>query len=152
MAAVMRFAFLTALAVWLGETIFLSFVVAPTLFRQFPAAEAGRVMSALFAGYYAVAYVCGIVLVALTALWWRRGAIWKWACALAAIMLIAALYAGLVVRPRVGELRLLRQDPAVAAGAEEEFDRLHRLSVQLNAVVLLGGLAIAGLTAARLRD
>ena len=146
-----RFVCVVALAVWLGETVFLSFVVAPTLFRQFPVHEAGGIMSALFPAYYTVGGACGVALIASTALLWRAGTAWKVASAISAVMLVAVLYAGLALQPRVRELRLQRQAPTADAQVEAEFDTLHRRSVQLNALVLAGGIALAGVVAARLR-
>lgn len=151
MLSIARFVYVVALAVWLGETVFLSFVVAPTLFRQFPVHTAGGIMSALFPGYYAVGYACGVALLASTAILWRTAAAWKWASALSALMLVAVLYAGLIVQPRVRELRVQRQAATVSAQVEEEFDRLHRLSVQLNGFVLVGGVLLAGVAATRMR-
>jgi uncharacterized membrane protein len=144
---------LLALVVWLGETIFLSFVVAPTLFGAFPQ-EAGRVMSALFPWYYRVGYACGAILLVSSLALWRsagggvRGLV---TAGIATLMLVAVLYAGGVIQPRVRALRLEVHGPNPSATAKIEFDRLHRRSVQLNSVVLLGGLAITALTAAKLR-
>jgi hypothetical protein len=70
---------------------------------------------------------------------------------IATLMLVAVLYAGGVIQPRVRALRLEVHGPNPSATAKIEFDRLHRRSVQLNSVVLLGGLAITALTAAKLR-
>jgi hypothetical protein len=115
------------------------------LFGAFPVEEAGRVMSAIFPAYYRLGAACGVALVA-AALWlWRSGAGGRHALAacLAALMLAAVIYAGFVLQPRVGELRTLRHRPDAPAEMESEFQRLHRLSVQLNAVVLAGGLALS---------
>jgi uncharacterized membrane protein len=144
---------LLALTVWLGETIFLSFVVAPTLFSTFPQ-EAGRVMSALFPWYYRIGYACGVVLVASSFALWRWGAggvRGPVTIGLGVLMLAAVLYAGIVIQPRARTLRQEVHGANPTATAKAEFDRLHRLSVQLNSVVLLGGLAITALTAAKLR-
>lgn len=143
---------LLALAVWLGETIFLSFVVAPTLFSTFPQ-DAGRVMSALFPWYYRIGYACGAALLFSSLTFWRsaggvRGAA---SVGIAAIMLGAVLYAGVIIQPRARELRLEVHSPNPPAAAKDAFDRLHRRSVQLNSVVLLGGLALAAMTAAKLK-
>ena len=144
---------LLALAVWLGETVFLSFVVAPTLFSTFPQ-EAGRVMSALFPWYYRIGYVCGLILlVSSFALWrWGAGGVrGPVTVGVTALMFAAVLYAGIVIQPRVKTLRLEVHGPNPTSTAKAEFDRLHRLSVQLNSVVLFGGLAITALAAAKLK-
>ncbi len=151
-----RLLYVLALCVWLGETIFLSLIVAPTLFRNFPTPQAGEVMSALFPSYYQVGYGCGAVLLVsavVLARGARRGAgTWGGAALVSGLMLATVLYAGLVVQPRVHALRPQLREPAVAPEVKAEFDQLHRRSVQLNGAVLVGGLLLAGLTATRLKD
>jgi hypothetical protein len=144
-----RLLFQLALAVWLGETIFLSLVAAPVLFTSMPAAEAGQVMSLLFPYYYGVGAGCGALLVIAAVVLWRRlrgGALW-WASggAFAAVMVAITIYAAVVMQPRLHALRAARD--AGDATAQAEFDRLHHLSVQLNGAVLLGNLLILGLVA-----
>jgi uncharacterized membrane protein len=145
---------LLALIVWVGAVVFFSFVVAPALFGAFPAVEAGRAVGALFPLYYRLGYVCGGVLV-LTSVLLRRGAAartwWGVNAGLAGIMLAATLYAGVVLLPRASALRPQIHDPTAPPAAKEEFDRLHRLAVQLNGAVLLGGIAVSFITAAALR-
>jgi hypothetical protein len=62
MAVFGRWLYLTALMVWVGEIVFFSFVVAPKVFRTFPAADAGRAVSAIFPTYYVIGYICGAIL------------------------------------------------------------------------------------------
>jgi uncharacterized membrane protein len=144
---------LLALAVWLGETIFLSFVVAPTLFRTFPQ-EAGGVMSGLFPSYYRIGYACGVILLVSSLALWRSetgGVRGPMTIGVAALMLAAVLYAGIIIQPRARALRLEVHSASPPPAAKVEFDRLHRRSVQLNSVVLLGGLAITAMIAAKLK-
>jgi uncharacterized membrane protein len=51
---VLKFLYLAALVVWLGEVVFFSFVAAPAAFRTLPTPEAGRVVGAIFPLYYAL--------------------------------------------------------------------------------------------------
>lgn len=149
-----RIVFLLALIVWLGEVLFLSFAVAPAVFRNFAVEEAGRVVSVLFPIYYKIGAVCGVVLLmaalVLRSLGESRGA-WTVSAAIVAVMLAATLYAAIVVQPRAQSLRPQLHQADVPAAVKEEFDGLHRLAVQLNAGVLLGGLAVAILAALRLK-
>ena len=147
-------AHLVALAVWLGETVFFGVVVAPALFGGLEREQAGAVTALIFPGYYTVGYVCGVVLV-LTAIALRQrsrpgGGLWLAAAAVAAVMLAACLFAGLVVLPDADALRPRLHDPTAPASVREQFDALHGLAVQLNGAVLIGGLVLAGLIAARL--
>ena len=154
MATLIKWLYLIALIVWVGEVVFFSFVVAPAMFRTFPTADAGRAVGAVFPTYYRVGYVCGALLLltnlfllgsATARAWWGVNA------ALAAVMLAATLYAGFVIQPRAAELRPQIHDPAPPPGAKEEFDRLHRLAVQLNGAVLVCGAVASVITARALR-
>ena len=154
MHAFVKWLYLVALIVWLGEIVFFSFVVAPALFRTLPTADAGRAVGAVFPLYYRLGYVCGGALL-LTTLFLLGGAVsrgwWSVNAVLAAMMLAATLYAGVVVQPRASELRLQIHDTAAPPTVKEEFDRLHRLAVQLNGAVLLCGIVVSIVTAAALR-
>ncbi|HUI27831.1 MAG TPA: DUF4149 domain-containing protein [Candidatus Kryptonia bacterium] len=154
MSTVARIVFLLALIVWLGEVLFLSLVVAPTVFRNFAVEEAGRVVSLLFPIYYQIGAVCGVALL-IAALILRRTSesrgSWSIGVGVIAVMLAATLYAAIFVQPRAQALRPQLHQAEVPAAIKEEFDGLHRLAVQLNSVVLLGGLAVAIITALRLK-
>jgi uncharacterized membrane protein len=154
MHAIVKWLYLAALIVWLGEIVFFSFVVAPAIFRTLPTADAGRAVGAVFPLYYRLGYVCGGALL-LTTLVLMGGAVsrawWGVNAGLAALMLGATLYAGVVIQPRASELRPQIHDPAAPPTAKEEFDRLHRLAVQLNGAVLLCGVVVSIITARALR-
>lgn len=154
MLAIAQWLYVVAVAVWLGTTVFVSLFAAPAVFRSFPVEEAGRVMSALFPDYYRVGYGCGLVLLVASAVCWRAGSAgagrWGIATGVAALMLAAVLYAGIVIQPRAHAARSQLHEAPVAANIKAEFDRLHRRSVQLNGFVLLGNLVLASIAASRL--
>lgn len=143
-----------ALAVWLGETVFFSFVVAPRLFAALPSEQAGAVIALLFPLYYAVGGGCGVLVVVTAALLWRRGGAnargWLAAALIAAVAVAAVLVAGLIVQPRASALRAARQQPDAPAAVAAEFAALHRSAMQLNGVVLVAALGLSGLLAAQL--
>jgi len=145
---------LLALATWLGETVFFAVVVAPRLFGGLSAEQAGAAVALIFPGYYMVGYVCGALLVATALALWQRsgpgGGLWLVAALVAGVMLVADLFAGLDILPQADALRAQLHDPAAGSQVRERFDELHRISVQLNGVVLVGNLILAGLLAARL--
>lgn len=154
MAALLRSVFLLALIVWLGEVVFLSFVAAPAMFRTFSKPDAGRAVGALFPIYYAVGAVCGAAMLASGAALMRAAVArvaWGANLSLVAFMLALTLYAGAVVQPRAAALRPQLHAAEVAPGVKEEFDRLHRLAVVLNGIVLFCGLASTAITASTLR-
>jgi len=150
----LRWLYLAALIVWLGEIVFFSFIVAPAIFRTFPPVDAGRAVGAVFPLYYRLGYVCGAALL-LTSVFLLGGAasrrLWAINAGLAAIMLIATVYAGLIIQPRATELRPQLHDTAAPPTVREEFDRLHRVAVQLNGVVLVCGVVVSVITATALR-
>lgn len=154
MYTVARWFYLMALIVWVGEVVFFSFVVAPSLFGVFSKVDAGRAVGAIFPTYYRLGYGCGAVLLVTGAIltatatartWWSVNT------GLAAAMLAATLYAGVVIQPRAAALRPQIHDPSAPAAVKEEFDRLHRVAVQLNGAVLFAGIAVSIITAAALR-
>lgn len=157
MVVLVRWVYVVALGVWLGTVVFFSFIGAPAIFRTFgeeQRAEAGRVVGAIFPGYYRIGYVCGAALLVasvILAVKERTGAgAWLASIVLTAVMLGAGSYAGMVIQPRAHQLRLQLHEPEAAPTVQLAFERLHRRAVQLNAVILLGGLVLAGLVAARL--
>ena len=148
------FLYILALAVWLGEVSFFSFVVAPQVFGNLPVEQAGAVVGLVFPTYYAIGHLCGAVLLgcALLLRRWSRpaGLLWLVAAGIAGLALVASLYAGIAVQPRASELRPQLHHPDTPAAVQSEFDDLHRLAVELNGGILLAALALAGLLAAQL--
>jgi uncharacterized membrane protein len=154
MWALVRWLYLMALIVWVGEVVFFSFVVAPSLFRTFPTAQAGSAVGVIFPTYYRLGYACGAVLLLTTVLllsaanarlWWSINA------GVSVVMLAVTLYAGLVIQPRATELRPQIHAADASQAIKDEFSRLHGLAVTLNGVVLMGGVIASVVTAAALR-
>lgn len=144
----LRVIHLIALSLWVGAVVFFSFIVAPGVFGALPTQEAGRVIGTIFPRYYQFGIVAGLLTVATAlALQWLNNGDWRLSIGLTSVMLALTLYAGIVVQPRAAELRPMRYDPATEATAKPEFDRLHRLAVILNSIVLFAGLAALGIRA-----
>lgn len=158
MLRIVEFLFLLAIGTWVGTIIFFSFFAAPALFAGLDRELAGRAVTLIFPRYYWLGSACGAV--ALAAGVWlgmRRGA---WPAGLViqllllAVMLGGNLYAGLNLQGRVHEAKVrveAAQQEAERAAHEASFRRLHRLSVQLNASVLVLGLVVSFLSAVVLR-
>lgn len=154
MLTLVKWLYLMALIIWMGEVIFFSFVAAPSIFATFPPPDAGRAVGAIFPTYYRIGYICGVILLfgtlvlvgaAVSRGWWTVN------LALAAVMLALTLYAGMRIQPRAAALRPQIHEITVPAEVKDEFSRLHRLAVILNGVVLLCGLAVSVVTAASVR-
>jgi uncharacterized membrane protein len=153
MIGVVKSVFWLALVVWLGEVVFFSFVVAPSVFGALPSETAGQVVGAIFPRYYALGAGAGaIALAAAVGLWAEAAARRPWSavCVMLALMLAATVYAGRVVQPEAQALRPRLHEATVDPGVKERFDRLHRRAVQLNGGVLLLGIAAVCVAATNL--
>ena len=149
MYALMKWLYLMALIMWLGGVVFFSFVVAPSVFRTFDAPMGGRIVGAIFPTYYRLGYVCGATLLVASVVFAAAGSARGWwgaSALVAAVMLGATLYAGLVIQPRAAALRPQIHDTAAPQSVKDEFDRLHRLAVKLNGAVLVCGIVISVIT------
>lgn len=140
--------YLLGTTAWLGAILFFSFGVAPIIFTVLEPSQAARFVRRLFPRYYAWgATAAAIALASFTsgALIWpaHRG---PWALAQILLLLgvvLINLYCGNALTPRINRAR------DAGPGQSERFDRLHRLSVRLNSVMLLAGVVLIGIHASR---
>src|SRR5262245_7447356 len=118
MATLLRFLFLAGVGVWVGEIVFFSFVIAPSLFQSLPVDSAGRVLAVVFPRYYrlglaagtiAILAACGLGIVSEQ----RRR--WLGVAAAVVVMVAMAGYAAAIIVPRTDALR-----PHLAHGPEPE--------------------------------
>jgi len=135
------------LSVWLGSDIFLSFVVAPGVFRVLAPNrdQAGAVVGFALTKMHVIGMVCGVLILLL------RLARTKSATSLVApaglcVVLMIALTAisQLTVTPKMAALRV--QMGSIQATAANnpllaEFGKLHQISVSLESGVLVAGIA-----------
>jgi Domain of unknown function (DUF4149) len=150
---VVRFLYLLALGVWVGEIVCFSFVVAPAVFTVLGPARAGEVVSAIFPRYYllgagaaAAALLCGLVLRrAATSGWWTV------ALGCVALGLAATIWSAAVLHPRAQRLRATLEAAGQAPATDAAFRRLHGTAVALNGAALLAGVLGLGLSAGVLR-
>jgi len=146
------FFYLLALVCWLGGMITFVFFTG-MLFSRLPVPDAGKVVGAIFPYYYIAGYVAGAIGVVLAVYFavGGRGRGW-WICS--AVLLAGALaltvYAGAVVRPKIDTVRSVSEEANPDPARKAEFDTLHRLSVQLNGVVMVLDLIALLATAAAL--
>ncbi len=132
--------FVCSLVVWIGAATFFSLIVLPTLFMNLEQANAGAVAALLFAPYFRLGAVAGVLLLGSTVYIagqsaGQSGAAWKAASAVVAVMLACQLYSTLVLHPEIDAIRGIED-------AQPRFDTLHKRSVRLNGVVLLGGIGL----------
>jgi hypothetical protein len=142
--------YLIALTAWVGSILFFSFGVAPIIFGVLGPDAGGRFVRALFPRYYLWGAVSGAVALPSAvavplAFPELRG---PWVGVQAMVILTATLlmlYAGNSLTPAINAAR--DEGPA----GRDRFERLHRRSVRLNAVVLVLGLGLLVAFAARPR-
>jgi hypothetical protein len=154
----LRYAYVLALVVWLGGMIILGGIVAPTVFQVLQLREpetgrilAGAVFGATLARFHYVAYACGaVVLTTLLAMavLGPRPASFAVRTTIAALMLVVALYSGIVV---LGSVRTLQSEIGVTVSPSSladgdarriRFDQLHKLSTYLMMVNIVGALVL----------
>ena len=135
------------LSVWLGSDIFLSFVVAPGVFRVLAPNrdQAGAVVGFALAKMHVIGMVCGVLILLL------RLARTKSATSLVApaglcivLMITLTAISQLTVTPKMAALRA--QMGSIQATAANnpllaEFGKLHQISVSLESGVLVAGIA-----------
>ena len=151
MTHAVKWFYLLTLAAWIGSIIFFSFIVAPTVFKTLKPDDATTLIRRIFSKYYLLGILCSAAsLVSLSLMLFDR-AFAKWP-AILSLLLVAAMGATDLwlrqgVMPHMNSLRDRRAalessaqppDPTL----DHEWQSLHRLSVQLNLIVLLCGLVL----------
>ena len=126
-------------AVWVGAIVFQSAIVAPSVFSALEAPDASKFLRRLFPSFFRLGIVCGVVMSAAFVLvaFSSDPAVVLWPFALSAAMTVLAIVSLLMV-PGINAAR-----DAGEAGAAR-FERLHRLSVLLTVVILIGGIIVLG--------
>lgn len=158
MQTFIRSLILFALVLWIGGVLFFAAVVAPVAFgpvlRSIPDPATGFHIAGTFVRIslfrlHAIGMACGFLLILLTifekaTLSTRRSI--KPHLVLLAVMLAFTAISQFAILPRMEVLRTQPaaaiDNPAVTTPAREKFNRLHRLSTQLESGVLLCGLAL----------
>ena len=148
---IIQFIHLLSLVSWLGAIIFFSFVAAPAIFRKLDRATAGEVVGVIFPGYYMMGYICGGLATITLFLGAEQVSVGKWVAL--GLMIFCTVIARAVINPKAKVLKEAMKEST--AGKEKEdleaqFKKYHRISVQLNVVVLLAGLYLLWLTASNL--
>lgn len=154
MATLPKVMFWLALALWIGGHVFFSFLMGPRVFAAFSRPEAGRIVAAIFPVYFAVGYVCGAIVLAVSVWQHRQAWLGGWvAPVLAGAALALTLTGGLWLQPKLHDLRT-----QIYAGAEplpaghpvrKDFGKWHGVSLLINGLVMVAGIALIVRTASR---
>lgn len=132
---VVQFIYLLALSVWIGGTVSIGALTAPSVFRILSDRDAaGEIMSRIFQQFDRVKDVCSLALITTSLAkfltWERNWNVWLASRHLAvAIMIFTALTTGWVVGPALRKLRSAGPLQARSAEDSARFRKLHRLSV-----------------------
>jgi uncharacterized membrane protein len=152
----LRYVYVLALAIWLGGMVVLGAVVAPTTFQVLQAIEpstgrllGGAVFGAILSWFHYVAYGTGalaLLALAAMALLGPRPVAFAVRSAIVALMLVVALYSGLVVLREVNSIQreVSGLPSSLPAGDERRvrFDQLHQLSTRLMVINIVGALML----------
>jgi len=146
-----KWLYLLTLAVWIGSIVFFSFAVAPTVFKTLKPEDAAALIRRIFSKYYFIGIVCAVIGIVCVGLLLANRSFGKWPAILSLLLLAGMGATDLWLRQGVmPHMNTLRDSRAALESSgkppDEELDRewkgLHRLSVQLNGVVLLCGLVL----------
>jgi hypothetical protein len=130
--------FVSALALWIGAAVFFSAGILPVLFTSLAPAEAGGMAALLFPVYFRAGLAAAVVACAAAArIAAAKGGKWKGVVALLLVMTLAQGWSTVVIHPEMAGIRGVEAEVA-------RFQQLHKLSVRLNGVVLVGGLLLLG--------
>ncbi|MDX1386269.1 MAG: DUF4149 domain-containing protein [bacterium] len=156
MSFIVQWLYILTLSLWVGSIFFFSFLTTPTVFATLPREMASQLISAIFPRYYTLGYVAGGVLLLTTLLEAILVKQLPWVrIVLVLLMLGSTLYAGMMVRPLVHDLKVemktVEEGTPRGKDLKAKFDSQHRLSVILNLIVLISGLFLIGILAFRLR-
>lgn len=142
MRTLARFLQILSLVVWIGGIVFFSFVEAPSLFKLLPVTLAGGVVGRSLGALHYMGLACGAIVVVASIV--RNSAAQK---PLRILVLLMMLLTGLSQFGVTRQIRHLREAvgavealPAKDAG-RMAFDRLHQISVILESIVLIAGVA-----------
>jgi uncharacterized membrane protein len=154
MANFLRFVQVFTLGTWVGSIIYLSFVVAPGVFGTLANRDqAGAVVGLVLGRLHYLGVIAAVIyLVAGLGLGRSFKALVQPAALCVILMLVLTMVSQRVVTPRLAGLRTgmgsvdatPRDNPL-----RVEFDKLHRVSVQLEVATLVAGIAALYLTVRR---
>jgi uncharacterized membrane protein len=151
MTQLVKWLYVMTLAVWIGSIVFFSFAVAPTVFHTLKPEDAATLIRRIFSKYYLIGIACAAVGIMCVGLLLADRSFARWPAILTLLLLAGMGGTDLWLRQGVmPHMNALRERRATAESSgkppdeelETDWKALHRLSVRLNAVVLLCGLAL----------
>ena len=144
MSTVVRFLQFFTLGVWVGSIIYFGAIVAPAAFAVLTQDQAGALVGLTLGRLHLMGIIAGIVYLLVTAIWARSAvALLRPASLLVMVMLVLTFVSQFWVMSTMDALRAQMGSVAAAPSTNTlraSFDRLHRISVNLEMAVLVAGL------------
>jgi len=132
-----------AIAFWLGGVAIFTFVLTPIIFKVNDRDTAGRIVGALFPGYFRWGLACGLL--ALGTLLILRGCNFALTFVLLFLMLSITAFQAFFIEPRAAALK--KEIPSFVTTPKEDplrrkFSMLHGVSAVCNLSVFAGGVVL----------
>ena len=144
MTTVVRFLQVFTLGTWIGALIYFGAIVAPAAFSVLTADQAGALVGLTLGRLHLMGIVAGAIYLLVTAIWARSAAaLLRPASLLVLIMVVLTFISQFWVSGTMDALRVqMGSVSATPAGNQLRisFDRLHRISVNLELAALIAGL------------
>ncbi len=143
------------LALWVGGMAIFTLIVTPAIFRSFDRDMAGKIVGALFSGYFTYNLVLSIVALALAFVVWpdRAQTAFKITLLLIACAIAVNLYISFKLYPDVVEVK--RQIASFVttppdSPLRKQFTRMHAVSAIMNLFLLIDGVTLLVIRATKL--
>ena len=144
MSTVVRFLQFLTLGTWIGSILYFGAIVAPAAFTVLTQDQAGALVGLTLGRLHLLGIVAGVIYLLVTAIWARSAAaLVRPAPLLVFVMLLLTFISQFWVMSTMDALRAQMGSVAAAPPTDTlraQFDRLHRISVNLEMAVLIAGL------------
>ncbi len=144
MTTVVRFLQFFTLGAWIGALLYFSAIVAPAAFSVLTADQAGALVGLTLGRLHLMGIVAGVIYLLVTAIWARSaGALLRPAPLLVLAMVVLTFISQFWLSGTMDALRVQMGSVSVTSATNQlrvSFDRLHRISVNLELIVLIAGL------------
>jgi uncharacterized membrane protein len=144
------------LALWVGGMAIFTFIVTPAIFRSFDRDMAGRIVGALFNGYFFYNLALAVIALVLVFVVWpdRAQTACKVSLLLIAIAIAINLYISFKLHPDIVEVK--RQIASFETTPKDsplrkQFTRMHAVSAILNLLLLADGVTLLVINASKLK-
>ena len=143
MTTVVRFLQFFTLGTWIGAALYFGAIVAPAAFSVLTADQAGALVGLTLGRLHLMGIVAGVIYLLVTAIWARSvAALLRPAPLLVLVMVVLTFISQFWVSGTMDALRVQVGSVSATPASNQlriSFDRLHRISVNLELAVLIAG-------------